>query len=119
MSQQDGCVLSTPDRYKVCVGFCEKRCERLAHKEERNNLLREYERLVDEYNLADMKFEELQRQASEELFHELWVDLEHKERRMRTFREKHNITSQDMKELHNVKVATSVADVLKIWEKRV
>lgn len=119
MTEQTGCIMSTEDSYKVCVGGCEQRCERLASaidwdKVERNNILREYESLVALFHKADAELEMNIDVEDEETFNHYWRQAEKANLHMVSFRLKHKITSEELKKFHGVKVATSVADAVKL-----
>lgn len=120
MTEQTGCIMSTEDSYKICVGDtvngCEQRCERMVSalnaREERKKILREYEALVAEYHKADAELEMNVDAEDEETFNHYWRQAEKANLHMITYRLKHKITSEELKVFHGVKVATSVADAV-------
>ena len=122
MNEPTPCIMSTENTYKVCVGDdlvgCSEGCIRMkaAHtsREERINVLRQYEALVDIYNEMDFLIEQVQYSTDEDVFNKAWRDVEKAAIHMKEFKAKHNITSEDFKELYKVKKATSVADAIKI-----
>lgn len=118
MTEQTGCIMSTEDSYKVCVGGCEQRCERMMSalnaREERDKVLREYESLVSAYHKADAELEMNVDVEDEETFNHYWRQAEKCNMHMISFRAIHKITSEELKVFHGVKVATSVADAVRI-----
>lgn len=115
-------TLSTPDSYKVCVSSpthsCEHRCQRMLQavkaKEERNETLREYERLVTELHIADSNFEQKMYTEDEDLFNHLWRLQEKAHMHLVAYKAAHKITSAEIKALHGVKVANSVGEAVKL-----
>lgn len=118
----DECILSTPDTPKVCVSSpthsCEHHCQRMLQavkqKEERNDVIREYERLVKLYQIADGEFELHSDTEDLEEFNHFWRLLEKAHMHMVAYRATHKITSAELKAFHGVKVASSVGDAIRI-----
>lgn len=122
MTEQTGCVMSTSDSYKICIGDavngCEQGCERLASalnaKEERDKILREYESLVETYHVADAELEMNIDVEDEETFNHYWRQVEKANMRMVAYRATHKITSAELKAFHGVKHAADVKDAIRI-----
>lgn len=118
----DDCILSTEDSHKVCVSSpthsCEHHCQRILQvvkqKEERNNIIREYERLVKLYEIADGEFELHSDTEDQEEFNHYWRVLEKAHMHLVAYRATHKITSEELKKFHGVKVANSVGDAIRL-----
>lgn len=121
MIKQKGCIMSTEDSYKICVGGCEQRCERLMSalnaREERDKILRQYEALVALFHKADAELEMNVDVEDEETFNHYWRQAEKANMHMISFRAMHKITSAELKAFHGVKQAADVKDAIRILGK--
>ena len=81
----------------------------------RSDILKEYFRLVDQYHVADLIFEQNEDTDDDELFNNCWLRVT--KSHMQQYAEKHKITRQEMTEATRGVIVGSVAEAVKVGHK--
>lgn len=80
----------------------------------RQDILQEYKRLVGEYHKFDYLFEQNEDTEDDELFNYYWLKVTKSHMHMVDYRNKHNITRQEMTEATQGVRVHSVAEAVKV-----
>ena len=78
----------------------------------RQDILKEYFRLVDQYHAADYLFEQNEDTDDDELFNQHWLAVTKAHMHMIDYRHKHNITRDELTESTQGIRCSSVQDVM-------
>lgn len=78
----------------------------------RQDILKEYKRLVDQYHVDDFLFEQNENTDDDELFNHYWLKVTKAHQHMQDYKHKHNITRQELTESTQGIRCSSVAEVM-------
>ena len=83
----------------------------------RQDILKEYFRLVDQYHANDLLFEQNEGTDDDELFNNCWLLVTLSHMHMQQYAEKHKVTRQEMTEATRGVIVGSVAEAVKVGHK--
>ena len=80
----------------------------------RQDILKEYKRLVGEYHKWDYLFEQNEDTDDDELFNNCWLRVTKSHMHMQQYAEKHKVTRQEMTEATRGVIVGSVAEAVEV-----